>query len=83
MILKVEQLGKIQSLLKYISQAKTILIVCFVISLVYNIIGLSFALQGKLTPVVAAILMPISTVSIVGTSFLLSRLFAKQHKLTI
>jgi len=81
-ILKVEQLGKIQSLLKYISQAKTILIVCFVISLVYNIIGLSFALQGKLTPVVAAILMPISTVSIVGTSFLLSRLFAKQHKLT-
>jgi cation transport ATPase len=30
----------------------------FVISLIYNIIGLSFAVQGTLSPLIAAILMP-------------------------
>ncbi|MGY6560907.1 MAG: heavy metal translocating P-type ATPase [Luteibaculaceae bacterium] len=38
----------------------------FVISFSYNIIGLSFAVQGLLTPVVAAILMPISSITVVG-----------------
>lgn len=37
----------------------------FIISLLYNIIGMYFALTGQLTPVVAAILMPLSSISIV------------------
>jgi P-type Cu+ transporter len=37
----------------------------FAISFLYNLIGLSFAVQGNLTPIVAAILMPISSVSVV------------------
>ncbi|WP_372744462.1 heavy metal translocating P-type ATPase [Lutibacter sp.] len=37
----------------------------FVISLLYNLIGMYFALTGQLTPVVAAILMPLSSISIV------------------
>ena len=40
----------------------------FVISLVYNVIGLGFAVQGLLTPVVAAILMPISSMTVVGVA---------------
>ncbi len=35
------------------------------ISLIYNLIGLSFAITGNLSPLIAAILMPISTISIV------------------
>jgi Cu+-exporting ATPase len=50
---------------------------------IYNVVGLSYAMQGKLTPVVAAVLMPISTVSIVGMSFLLSRYFAKRNNLSL
>lgn len=38
----------------------------FIISFFYNIIGLSFAVTGNLEPVVAAILMPISSISIVS-----------------
>lgn len=82
-ILKVNQLPKLKSLLNYIQNAKTILLTCFAISVIYNLIGLSYAMQGLLTPVVAAILMPISTVSIVGISFLLSRIFAKTNNLNI
>ncbi|MDQ7917568.1 heavy metal translocating P-type ATPase metal-binding domain-containing protein [Mesonia sp. MT50] len=37
----------------------------FVFSLCYNLIGLGFALTGHLAPVVAAILMPLSSISIV------------------
>lgn len=37
----------------------------FVFSLCYNIIGLGFAVTGNLSPVVAAILMPLSSISIV------------------
>ncbi|MEB3003788.1 hypothetical protein [Capnocytophaga sp. G2] len=37
----------------------------FVLSLLYNCIGTFFAVTGHLEPVVAAILMPISSISIV------------------
>lgn len=37
----------------------------FLISLLYNLIGLSFAVNGFLTPIVAAILMPVSSVTVV------------------
>lgn len=37
----------------------------FLFSLFYNLIGLSFAVSGHLLPVVAAILMPLSSISIV------------------
>lgn len=37
----------------------------FLFSLFYNLIGLSFAVTGHLKPVVAAILMPLSSISIV------------------
>ncbi|MBN2172934.1 MAG: hypothetical protein JW731_02300, partial [Bacteroidales bacterium] len=40
--------------------------VSFVISFIYNVGGLYFAVQGLLTPVIAAILMPISSVSVVA-----------------
>jgi Cu+-exporting ATPase len=43
-------------------------IVCFVVSIVYNVIGLSLALLGLLTPLATAILMPVSSLTIVGLS---------------
>lgn len=56
--------------------------IAFVISFLYNIIGLSFAVTGNLEPVVAAILMPVSSISVVlfatlGSWFLAYRLLKK------
>ncbi len=51
--------------LKKAKQTRTIIIVSFIISFLYNIIGLSFAVLGDLSPVVAAILMPVSSISVV------------------
>ena len=38
----------------------------FALSLIYNIVGLSFAVTGQLSPIIAAILMPVSSVSVVA-----------------
>lgn len=56
--------------------------IAFVISFLYNIIGVSIAITGNLKPVVAAILMPVSSISVVlfstaGSWFLAHRLFKK------
>lgn len=51
------------------------------LSFAYNVIGLSFALTGMLTPLVAAILMPVSSISVVVLTTVAVR--AKAHKLGI
>lgn len=51
---------------------------CFTISVFYNFIGLYFAVQGLLTPVIAAILMPISSISIMAISVLKVKLDARR-----
>ena len=76
-----DRMARLPDLLAYIRRSRHILFITFAVSLIYNVIGLSFAMRGDLTPVVAAILMPISTVSVVGLSFLLSRYYAVRRNL--
>lgn len=57
--------SKLPAFIHLAKTGKKVIITTFMISLVYNIIGLSFAIQGALSPVVAAILMPASSISIV------------------
>jgi P-type Cu+ transporter len=52
-------------LLRFARSGKTIVTLSFILSILYNIIGLSYATQGLLSPLVAAILMPASSISIV------------------
>ncbi|MDR3273517.1 MAG: heavy metal translocating P-type ATPase metal-binding domain-containing protein [Flavobacteriaceae bacterium] len=71
---------------EYLRLSKITLIIvsiCFAISFCYNIIGLSFAVAGRLSPLVAAILMPISSISVVAfttfTTLLIgNRMFNKE-----
>jgi P-type Cu+ transporter len=75
---------KIGSLDKYLALAKTsttILKTGFVISFMYNAIALSFAVSGHLTPLVAAILMPISSISVVVFTSSAVNFVAKRKKL--
>ncbi len=50
----------------------------FIFSLCYNLIGLGFAVTGNLAPVVAAILMPLSSISIVVFTTLVTHLLGKK-----
>jgi Cu+-exporting ATPase len=48
--------------------AKVVLKVCLGFSITYNLIGLSFAISATLSPIVAAILMPLSSITVVFLS---------------
>lgn len=54
----------------------------FLISSTYNIIGISYAVTGNLSPLFAAILMPLSTVTIISFTSLATHYAAKKHKLS-
>ena len=79
-IIDASQLYRIPFLLTYSKRAIQIIVISFIISLLYNFIGLSFAVTGTLSPIIAAILMPISTISLVLFTVLSSSLYAKVHK---
>jgi P-type Cu+ transporter len=64
-ILQGEQVGKLASLLRFARKGKAIVTASFILSILYNIVGLGFAVQGDLSPLIAAILMPASSISIV------------------
>lgn len=73
--------SKLKYIYKFISlghSATTILKISFGISFFYNIIALSFAVSGHLTPLVAAILMPISSITVVGFSTLAVNLVSQK-----
>jgi Cu+-exporting ATPase len=64
-ILAADQLPKLPAFLQLARTAKRIVLAAYGLALIYNVIGLSFAVQGLLSPVIAAILMPLSSVTIV------------------
>lgn len=64
-ILDAKKIAILPSLLKLAKSSATVIGFSFFVSIIYNVIGLYFAMQGMLKPVAAAILMPCSTVSIV------------------
>jgi Cu+-exporting ATPase len=55
--------------------------ISFAIAIAYNCIGIYFAVQGTLYPLVAAILMPISTITIISFTSIATHFFAKKNKL--
>ncbi|MBF6608869.1 MAG: HAD family hydrolase, partial [Flavobacterium sp.] len=67
---------KLPFFLKLANKAITTIKMSFTLSLLYNVVGLSFALTGNLLPLVAAIIMPLSTITIVGFVTLMTNYYA-------
>lgn len=65
-IMSGEKLEKLNDYLHFSKDAMVIVKITFAISFFYNIIGLSFAVTGHMSPLFAAILMPISSISVVA-----------------
>jgi P-type Cu+ transporter len=64
-ILDGSMVNRLDKLLEFARKSKTIVTASFILSILYNIVGLSFATRGLLQPMIAAILMPASSISIV------------------
>ena len=74
-------LQKLPAFIHYARAGKKMVLASFILSILYNVVGISFAVQGKLSPLVAAILMPASSISIVLFVTLLSSMVAKRNGL--
>ncbi|MCF8259707.1 MAG: heavy metal translocating P-type ATPase metal-binding domain-containing protein [Melioribacteraceae bacterium] len=71
----------LKTFLQFSSTSKKIIIASFIISFIYNAGGLFFAVQGLLSPIIAAILMPLSSISVVIFTTLTTNFFAKSKGL--
>jgi len=65
-ILSAKSLKYLPDILTFSKVIRYVVIAAFVISFLYNLVGLSFAVTGNLSPIVSAIIMPISSVTVVG-----------------
>ncbi|MBL7913834.1 MAG: heavy metal translocating P-type ATPase metal-binding domain-containing protein [Bacteroidia bacterium] len=81
-ILDANAFKKIPSFLKFSSTSMKIIYVSYAISLLYNCVGVWFAIHGNLSPLFAAIIMPLSTVTIILFTTLSSTIAARYHNLT-
>ncbi len=61
-------------------KSRHIVVSSFTLSFLYNIVGLTFAVSGQLSPIFAAILMPLSSISVVVFTTLAVRKISAQSK---
>ena len=76
-ILDGSQVKLLDKYMAFAKSGKTIVTASFILSVLYNAAGLSFAVRGALSPMVAAILMPASSISIVLLVAVLSSFSAR------
>lgn len=81
-ILDAGKFNNFKGLLSLARSGRTIINITFVISIIYNIIGLAISIQGLMNPLIAAILMPASTLTIVLITTGMSSLMAKRFGLS-
>lgn len=79
-ILSSESFGSLNKFFRFSKSSLSIVKLSFLFSFLYNGIGLYFAVQGLLEPVIAAVLMPLSSVTVVlfvtiGTQLKYNRIF--------
>jgi Cu+-exporting ATPase len=76
-------LKNLATLVEFSRSAFKIIVASFGISLLYNLTGLGFAITGNLSPLVAAIIMPLSSVSVMAFTNIATRIKANQMNLKI
>ncbi|KIQ22115.1 ATPase [Flavobacterium sp. MEB061] len=78
-ILDAGEFSRLDYFLKLSHKSISIIKMSFTLSLLYNVLGLSFAVTGNLLPLVAAIIMPLSTITIVSFVTFMSNYFSNSN----
>ncbi|MCU0425858.1 MAG: heavy metal translocating P-type ATPase metal-binding domain-containing protein [Candidatus Kapabacteria bacterium] len=80
-VLSADKLARLSDFISFAGYTRRVIIAAFWISVVYNIVGLTFAVMGWLSPLVSAILMPVSNATVIGFTTLATIIGAKIRKL--
>lgn len=79
-LVEASSLGNLPEAIALATSARTTVKLLLAVSVAYNLVGLGFALQGWLSPLVAAVLMPLSSLTVVVLALTRANLAA--NKLT-
>lgn len=77
-VLKADRFGRLPAFMEFSRKSIFLIYWAYGLAFIYNMIGLSYAVQGELSPVIAAILMPLSSVTIVVFGLLSSTALARR-----
>ncbi|MEP0365364.1 MAG: heavy metal translocating P-type ATPase metal-binding domain-containing protein [Cyclobacteriaceae bacterium] len=77
-LLQADSIQLLPMILRFSRSVMWAVIAALILSFAYNIVGLSFAVTGNLTPVISAILMPVSSITVVGFITLVVNLVGKR-----
>ncbi len=80
-ILDASKFDRLPDFIRYSRWSVYVVYASFFISAAYNITGLSYAVQGLLSPVIAAIIMPLSSISVVVFTTLSTNMLARKLNL--
>ncbi len=73
--------SRFESLPKFITASKkamSVIKVSMILSFLYNVVGLYFAVTGQLSPIIAAILMPFSSISIIAFTTICTNIIGRK-----
>ena len=76
-----QEFVKLPQYLYFLKKSKQIIYGALLLAVLYNIVGLTFAVTGNLSAVVAAILMPMSSISIILYAITASSIVFYQSKI--
>ncbi|TVQ46264.1 MAG: HAD family hydrolase [Saprospirales bacterium] len=77
-IIKGDQLHRLPDFMKLASWGQRLIAGVFTYSAIYNIAGIWFAVRAELSPMIAAIIMPLSSISIILITFTGVYIFSKK-----
>ena len=77
-IVEAKQFHRLTAYIHFARKSLVIVKISFTISFLYNLVGLTIALTGNLSPVIAAVLMPISSITVVAFATFATKLLAKK-----
>ena len=81
-ILTGDNLHLLEPFIKMSKATMSVIMASFTISVLYNIVGVGFAVSGLLSPLISAILMPASSISVVVFTTVTTTLRARMMRLT-
>lgn len=80
-VMSAHKLDRLADFIGFAGYTRRVIIAAFWISVAYNIVGLSCAVMGLLSPLVSAILMPLSNATVIGFTTAATIVGAKLRKI--
>ena len=76
-ILDARSFAKLPQYLTLVRSGRSVIWFTYGLAAIYNVIGLSFAVRGALSPIIAAILMPLSSITVVVAGVLATSILGR------